>query len=59
MEKECNHSEEFNQEEIILENNFCLNGLIDILIDKGIFTKEEYEKKLDQLEEKLMKEEQH
>ena len=59
MEKECNHSEEFNQEEIIIENNFCLNGLIDILIDKGIFTKEEYEKKLDQLEEKLMKEEQH
>lgn len=58
MGKECGcHEGEFSHEEIILENNFCLNGLIEILIEKGVFTKAEYEKKLDQIEEKLLKEE--
>jgi hypothetical protein len=55
-EQECGcgcESHEVTTEDIVAENNFCLNVLIDLLIEKGVITKDEFEKKLDEAEEEL------
>lgn len=39
----------FSVEEIAMENNFCLNALIDLLIEKKVITKEEFADQLEKL----------
>lgn len=48
MEEEFD--EEAELEELVEENDVYLHALIDLLISKGIITKEEYEKKLDEFD---------
>jgi hypothetical protein len=49
----CGCENEISTEDIVAENNFCLNALIDLLIEKKVITKEEFEKKLSECEDAL------
>lgn len=40
------NEEEITPEELVLETNFCLNALIELLIEKKIFTQQEFEDKV-------------
>ena len=50
MEEKMN--EEISTEELSQHNNFLLNVVIDLLIDKKIFTEEELEAKVKELDKK-------
>lgn len=40
-----------SMDDIVHHNNFLLNGLIDVLVKKGVITEEELEQHLDSLTE--------
>lgn len=44
-------NEELNTEDQVEENTYYLDALIELLIEKSIITREELDKKLEQLEE--------
>ena len=51
-EEECTcEEEEMSTEDLAESNHVMLNALIDILIQKGAFTEEEFDKKLEEFEE--------
>ena len=50
-EEECTCEEEMSTEDLAESNHVMLNALIDILIKKGAFTEEEFDKKLEEFEE--------
>jgi hypothetical protein len=52
MEEKMNTNEEISIEELAHHNNFLLNVVIDLLIDKKIFTEEELEAKVKELDKK-------
>jgi hypothetical protein len=54
MVQEKNNEEfnEVNELDIIYEAHDRIDALIELLIEKGIFTQKEYEKKLDEIFEK-------
>lgn len=50
---ECGHKNEITIEDIVQNNNIILNTLIDMLIEKGIFSEEELRLKLSDVAKKL------
>lgn len=53
--KESNN-EEVTMEDLVEENNFVMNCLIDLLIEKKVFSEEELKNKLQEVHDKLSKE---
>ena len=52
-ECKCNNTdEEMTTEDLIEENNFVLNNLVDLLIEKKIISEKEFIKKLNDSAEK-------
>ncbi len=54
--KEQEDNEEISMEDLVEENNFVMNCLIDLLIEKNVITDEELEKKMKEVENKFSKE---
>jgi len=48
---ECTCEEEMSPEELAESNHIMLNALIDLLIKKGVFSEEEFDKKVEEFEE--------
>jgi hypothetical protein len=52
----CGHDHEHGQkmsiEDVVMQTNFCFNALIELMIDKKLISKEEFEKKIMELAEK-------
>ena len=55
MEHDTNEEceEEMSVEEMSEENNFVLNALIDLLVEKKIISEEEFKEKLEAMEAEL------
>ena len=43
--------DDMDTDEIVEHNDLLLNALIELLIDKGVITEDEFSKKVDELEE--------
>ncbi|MBU0757747.1 MAG: hypothetical protein KKF44_06775 [Nanoarchaeota archaeon] len=48
--------DDFNMEDVVYDNNFAINGILALLIDKKVFTKEEFDKKLEEIEKSMQEE---
>jgi hypothetical protein len=57
MGKECGHDcncdQEMNLQDIVVNNNIVMNGLIDLLIEKGVITEEDFRQKLAKIEKEM------
>jgi len=51
MEEKMNENEEISTEELAQHNNFLLNAVIDVLVNKKVFSEEELEAKIKELSE--------
>jgi hypothetical protein len=49
MEEKMNENEEVTTEELAQHNNFLLNAVIDLLVDKKVFSEEELEAKVKEI----------
>jgi len=56
MEEKMNESEDISTDELAQHNNFLLNAVIDVLVDKKVFTEEELEAKVKSLAEDVKEE---
>ena len=53
---EMEDSEEYTTEELVEENDLLLEALIELLVEKGVFTREEFDAKVDKVNDERYEE---
>jgi len=53
---EMEDGEEYTTEELVEENDLWLEALIELLVEKGVFTREEFDAKVDKVNDERYEE---